>query len=483
MRTSRSLLTLLALALALPAAASADDASENMSLVKNIPYPAKYDDHANYGTDVEFARIKGRQYAVAGSYKNGMQIVDITNPERARKVAVYDCAITQGDVQVFKGSRGRTLATYTSDTYGHTGSRCYQDAERLGFAVRKPSPSLTDKTNDGKNGTFIVDISTPSRPKTVSFVEVKQGSHNMTVHPGGKYLYNSNSDLYTGFASNGTPAIEIIDIRDPRRPKHAGELHFDPFPGLGTESHDITFNESGSRAYSAALSQGLIIDTRDPAKPRIVSRFEDPAINVWHQSDPVTIRDADGDTREFLIVEDEFAGAAGGPVCPSGGVHVYDVTGKKELAPTKVGYWNIEQAQVTNNPEGTCTAHVFRIHERARMMTMAFYNGGVRVIDLAGLATGDGIKEIGRYMTDNADSWSFKAPSITRGRDFYAYGNDIARGLDVYRFRARNTPSDEPGTWVPAAGGGPTLQVPDSARASTSRSATTRYICLLGGRY
>ena len=32
-------------------------------------------------------------------------------------------------------------------------------------------------------------------------------------------------------------------------------------PGLGTESHDITFNEAGDRAYSAALSQGVIIDT------------------------------------------------------------------------------------------------------------------------------------------------------------------------------------------------------------------------------
>ena len=38
-------------------------------------------------------------------------------------------------------------------------------------------------------------------------------------------------------------------------------------PGLGTESHDITFNADGTRAYSAALSQGVIIDTTDPANP------------------------------------------------------------------------------------------------------------------------------------------------------------------------------------------------------------------------
>ena len=69
-------------------------------------------------------------------------------------------------------------------------------------------------------------------------------------------------------------------------------------------------------------------------------------------------------------------------------------------------------------------------------MTIAFYNGGVRVVDLAGLDDGKGMKAIGSYMTDNADSWSFKARGRDRSGDFYAYGNDMARGLDVYRYDA-----------------------------------------------
>ena len=56
------------------------ESSDNLSLVKNIPYQARYGAVANYGTDIEFATVGGRKYAFAGSYKNGMQIVDISDP-------------------------------------------------------------------------------------------------------------------------------------------------------------------------------------------------------------------------------------------------------------------------------------------------------------------------------------------------------------------------------------------------------------------
>jgi DNA-binding PucR family transcriptional regulator len=63
-----------------------------MSYVKNLPYPAKNGRTPNFGTDIEFATLSGRQYAFAGSYKNGMQIVDITDPQQAHNVATYDSA-------------------------------------------------------------------------------------------------------------------------------------------------------------------------------------------------------------------------------------------------------------------------------------------------------------------------------------------------------------------------------------------------------
>lgn len=437
----------LALALAFPGSAlashDADQHSANMSLVKNLPYPAANGTVKNYGTDIEFTELAGREYALAGSYRNGLQIVDITEPRDAQIVSRYDCGVTQGDVQVLRRADmpGRTFVTYTSDTVGDGTSTCYQEAAALGFDVKKANGS-------GKNGTFIAEITDPLNPVTVSFVEVPQGSHNMTVHPSGRFLYNSNSDLIT----SPLPAIEIYDVTDFAKPRLAKELALPTRPGLGTESHDITFNRDGSRAYSAALSQGVIIDSTKPGDPSVITSFVDPAINVWHQADPVTIGN-----KTFLIAEDEFAGAVGTGQCPNGGVHVYDITGANELNPVKVGYWNIDTIGATFSPTDSCTAHVFDVNEKEQLLTIAYYNGGVRVVDLGGLAgiglggtsLSGGLRQIGYYRTKDANAWSAKTPHIQGNGDFYLYGNDIRRGLDVFRFDADKPKAAERGNWMP----------------------------------
>jgi hypothetical protein len=488
MRRHLTLAAALGLAAAFPGTAAAQDkGSPNLDHVKTIAYPAKVaGQNPNHGTDVEFATLRGRKYAFAGSYYNGLRIVDVTRPEEARTASVYNCPIRQGDVQVFKAAdrSGRTLVTYTADLTEN--AKVAATAASRTPSARASTPAPTPAP--GRQGTFIVDVSNPAKPKLVSFIEVKQGSHNQTVHPSGGWLYNSNSDLIT----STSPAIEIIDIRDPDVPVKKGELPLQARPGLGTESHDITFNDAGTRAYSAALSHGVIIDTTNPGEPKTITTFDDEAINVWHQTDPFTITKPDGTKRDFLIAEDEFAGAAGANVCPSGGVHVYDVTGAKEKAPEKVGYWNIEDVQVTGaDPEETCTAHVFDVHEDEQLMTIAFYRGGVRVVDLAGLATGKGLKAIASFQTGNANTWSFKAPTVSRDGVFHAYGNDINRGLDVYRYDGSKAQTTKPGTWVPGpaldsgpVGVGGAKSATDVVGAATARSggvslAGYRMNCLL----
>jgi hypothetical protein len=461
---------------ALAQAATSGEHSGNMEFVGNLPYELRNGATSITGTDIEFATLAGRRYALAGSYRNGMQIVDITDPEAARIVSVYDCGVTQGDVQVFHQSDepGRTFVAYASDTFGDGTSTCYREAAALGFETRK-----ADGT--GRNGTFIADITDPLHPTTVSFVDIAQGAHNQTVHPSGNYLYNSNSDLITSFQ----PAIEVFDISNFAAPLKTAELALPTRPGLGTESHDISFSHDGTRAYSAALSQGVVIDTTNPAQPSVITSWLDPSINVWHQVNPYTTTDASGRTRDFLIAEDEVAGAAGGPVCPSGGFHVYEITGELEKAPAKVGYWNIDDAGFSGDPEGTCTAHVFRIHEREQVMTAAFYNGGVRVVDLSGLdgislgssrLVGEGMREIGHYRMPDADTWSAKTPEIDPATgDFYLFGNDIKRGLDIYRFDGGAAEPESRGTWLS----------PQEARVAlagrrTPGVAGTTYVCLLG---
>jgi hypothetical protein len=408
---------------------------------------------------------------------NGLQIVDITRPESARIVTVVDCAISQGDTQVFKRGSG-TFVTYTNDYEANevaASSRCYRDGDKRFDAI--------DEDGDARLGTFIFDVSNPRKAKVVSFVSFPRGSHNMTVHPSGDYLYNSNSDLVIDATM---PAIEVVDIRDFRKPVQTAAVDLMPLPGLGADSHDITFNEEGTRAYSAAISHGVILDTTNPAEPTVISEFDDEAINVWHQADPVTIGG-----RDFLIVEDEVAGASGPAVCPTGGVHIFDIS--EEAVPVKVGYWNIDdiEARDDRDPLDTCTAHVFDIHEDEQIMTIAYYMGGVRVLDLSGLAdlpigVGQGeteipgaIRQIGHYVFTDSNSWSAKTPVIEPDGDFYLYSDDINRGLDIFRFDASKAPSSNAGTFLSAAATQRAgLALPGLTRRSAKRESGG-FMCLL----
>ena len=365
-----------------------------MEFVANLQYNDSGE--AQNGSDIEFMRLGKKEYALAGTLREGLQIIDITKPRKPTRVAVYDCAISQGDIQVWT-RRGRVLASYTADgSVGAAGaaSQCGRD--------------LDLSADDA--GTVIVDLTKPRKPQSVSFLPVGAGSHNMTIHPSGKYLYNSNSDLLTAGVS---PFITIYDISAPTKPRFVQDFGIPFVPtSLGSESHDITFSADGTRAYSAALSQTLVIDTTDPTAP------------------------------------DERAGAAASVECPGGGLHLYDITGDLETAPAKIGAWFAPAFSVQDG--ATCTSHVLRIYPRQKLMTIAWYAQGVRVIDLSGLADvaadplanplsiafGDGVgmTEVGYYTMPDSDSWSFKTNKIKRNGSFYGYSNDLVRGFDVFKY-------------------------------------------------
>jgi hypothetical protein len=235
----------------------------------------------------------------------------------------------------------------------------------------------------------------------------------------------------------------------------------------------------------AALSHGEILDTSDPARPVSIATIVDPAINVWHETEEITIDDPILGKREFLVAEDEFAGAIGTGQCPNGGVHVFDITGPLERAPVKVGAWNISDIGLTEDGVGTvvddggiCTAHVFQLHEAQKLMTIAYYNGGVRVVDLSGLVgvalgrVGVGMKELGWFRFPDSNTWAVKAPHASRD-GFYLYGNDHRRGFDVYRFDPALGRSQDTGIWRTPA------EALDAAQALTASGARAGGVCIL----
>ena len=458
MRLLKFLVLALVIASALPAAAEEGAHSPNITHLQNIKQERRdgTTPTAGQGSDLEFMSVdvtglpeaveRGvegvRNFALGGSLANGMQIVDITDPTAATTVSVWDCRINQGDIQVFTRADGHTYATFTQDSTksaASANSPCYIEAKAAGFAM------------GSNNGTFIVDLTNPYAPAFVSFIAIAKGSHNQTVHPSGMVMYNSNNEL-----AAGQGIMEIIDIADVRKPKQVGTLALT----TGIDSHDITFSADGKRAYSAAISHTLIFDTSNPLAPTIIGRIVDPSMGIQHQADPVTITDPILGTRTYLAVTDEFGGGSAGSLCPGGAVHIFDITGALEKNPVKVGVWEAPTTkpagggqEATGSALG-CTSHVLRFHPAEKIMTIAWYNAGIHVVDISGLmgvsagltsplksnqastgSLGAGMKELGYYFFPNSNTWSVKTNQIAADGSMYLYGNDINRGMDVYKFR------------------------------------------------
>ena len=352
------------------------------------------------GTDLEFATVKGRDYAIApaeGSKVGALRLFDLTaNPAKPPLVGFLACHVTQNDVQV----RGTTV-----------------------FMGVDGSPNATDCFPAGVKpalGVLSIDISNPKKPKPIGFVGVQYGAHNTTLHPSGKWLYVSDSELTPKQdAASPTGRIDVYDVSNAKAMKMVYRLNLP----TGLSSHDISFNKAGTRAYSAALTETLILDTTDPAKPTIKTTIVDPSINISHGADLTA-------DQKTIYVTDEQAGAAANGVCNVGGVHVYDIS--NEMVPVKTGFYAFNPANsltdTVNGESLTCTAHVLDFGPSNTTFSNAGYAAGVRIIDTVGRV---GLpKELASFTPIDADTWSAKQYKNPR----YLYANDLNRGFDVYEY-------------------------------------------------
>lgn len=354
------------------------------------------------GSDVEFATkvVNGveRDFAFAGVLSAPVRVIDITNPEAPFQVAQVLCSLNQNDVQV-------------------TGDLLVMAADGTG------SCTMANGSARSVRGFAVADISNPTAPKVVGTASISQGAHNVTVHPTQPLVYVSNSDL------PGMPAqIHVWDISNPASPTLVTNWSYGPV----SPPHDITFNAAGTRAYAASITHIDIIDTTDARAPQLITTISDPAISIAHQADPTP----DG---RYLIVSDELGGGSVGPVCPGGGLHVYDLS-VNERAPVKVGVFFSDTLGRTS----VCTAHVFRINSDGRTMAIAWYNDGVHVLDFGGVlkanvagvgaATGLGVKTLAAMKMPSADTWSAKM--WQERHPGYVFANDMGRGFDVFHVPA-----------------------------------------------
>jgi hypothetical protein len=391
-----------------------------------------------------------RDFAFVGTYINGLQVVDVTDPENPAVVAVYECAISQSDVDLFhREDLGRTFIAYSSEqSPGQTvaTSRCHRDNAAFG-------------AGPNAYGTFIVEVTDPYRPESASFVRLPKASHQTTVHPSGRWLYSSpgKRTIPPAVAAARVGQVDVVDLTDPTKP--GTPVHI-PFL-TGFDSHDLSFNASGTRAYVAALTHSVILDTTDPAAPTVLGSIVDPALDVHHDAQAIRLTDPVLGARDFMIIGDEFNGASGNDLCPGGGLHIYDITGPLERRPVKVGVYFVPEIRLTRTPPGRparCTSHVLQVHPAEQLMTVAWFNGGMRVLDLSGLvravvdrtgvSVGAGIRQVAFHQFVDSDVWAAKTNRIAEDGSFYLFSIDTFRHFDVYRVSGTKGATGPAGRWL-----------------------------------
>ncbi len=270
---------------------------------------------------------------------------------------------------------------------------------------------------DRKNGLVILDVSDGAHPKILSeFTDsLTSGIHNTWFYRNVVYVTN-----------DGTGALHIIDVSDPRAPKHAGRWETgDP---NNRYLHDVWVHDG--IMYLSYWNDGVqILDVGglgrggSAERPVFVSKFAYPignTHNVWRD-------------RNYLFIGDEIFGC---PQCingPRGYVHVVDLADIDH--PVEVGKFEVPEAGVHN------------MWAEDGKLYIAYYQGGLRIVDITGDLRGDLYRQgrqIGYFHTANDKGFVPNAPMAWGPQPFKGniFISDMNSGLWVVKL-------DEKGPLIP----------------------------------
>lgn len=205
------------------------------------------------------------------------------------------------------------------------------------------------------------------------------------------------------YGSEGT----ITDLRDPANPKIVGNWR--DLIDLNDGAHDVEEFKPGFVIVSTISSPLLLMDVRDPLKPKVLARGAHPAPHSWlfHSG----LWPNNGKDR-FLLMEGE-----GG----NGPLMTYDTRRWRSTGSFKL----IDSFAI----EGT-SSHWFDTHPDFRnggLITIGWYGKGTRFLEVSRSGK---IKEVGWFEPHvRQEGWS----AYWLGKDI-VYGIDLYRGIDILKF-------------------------------------------------
>ena len=337
-----------------------------------------------------FTGINGRDYVYTGTHLGGQRMLawDVTNP--ANPVLTDFVEVDARVVNDVKVNHNATVAVITREG-----------------------------ASDRKNGIVVLDLTDPAHPVIADTYtkDLSGGVHNVFFW--GDILYAIH---------NGTLDVHILDISDPNDVEEVGRWGIDK---PGKYLHDIWV--AGGLAYVSYWNDGVyILDVGDfrwggtPTAPVEVSSFAYEEGNT-HVAFPYT--NADG--HPYLFVGDEIfdcddcISRNGHPGDGSRGfVHVLDMEDPEN--PREVARYEVPEAG----------AHNLWIEDDK--MYVAYYQAGLRVVDVSGELRGDLYRqgrEIAWFPTGTPDGHVVNSPMAWGPQPFkgHVYVSDLNSGLWVVK--------------------------------------------------
>ena len=337
--------------------------------------------------------VDGRDYCVTGTWGNNGDAIfwDVTDPGNIERIATVNVdARTVNDVKVSPDGRLCVLSR--------------------------------EGASDRKNGMVIVDVTNPREPVVLEkYTEALTGGvHNIFI------------DEKEVYALSAGRRYDIIDIQNPEEPKKLSQYELE---SPGHSIHDVWV--AGGLAFSSNWSDGVhIVDVgngiRDgsPSNPQFVSSYAYPS--GWnHAAFPYR----NEETGTFYVVAGDEAFPNGlhiadKPTYPRGWLHFIDFTNLD--SPAEVARYQVPEAGTHN------------LWVEGDICYAAFYNGGLRVIDVSGELMGDLYRqgrEIAWFLPTDKEGFIPNAPMVWgpqpyKGKIFFSDWNtglwcvELERGDD-----------------------------------------------------
>ncbi len=282
--------------------------------------------------------VDGRDYCVTGTWgANGDAIFwDVTDPSRIERIATVTVdARTVNDVKVSEDGRLCIISR--------------------------------EGASDRKNGIVAFDVTDPRKPERITEFndELTGGVHNLFI------------DKNYAYALSAGRRYDVLDIKNPRAPTRVGSYQiFEP----GASIHDVWIEDG--IAYSSNWRYGLhLVDVGNgikggsPSNPVKIGNYAYPS--GWnHAAFPWRSKD----TNKFYVLAGDEAFPYGlstkdNPTYARGWIHFVDFTDLDD--PQEVARYEVPEAGTHN------------LWVEGNTLYVAYYNGGLRVVDISGDLMGD----------------------------------------------------------------------------------------------